>query len=70
MTKVVAGGPSGMSNENNQGVGTRSSFASRLLNKAISERKKTSETQVTTAEAAKFAVEEKEQKETATTIKG
>ena len=59
-----------MSNENNQGVGTRSSFASRLLHKAISERKKTSETQVTIAEAAKFAFEKKKQKETVPTAKG
>lgn len=56
-----------MSNDNNSGNVTRNSFASRLLNKAINERKKTGEKTITTAEAAKYAQEETELSEKVTT---
>lgn len=56
-----------MSNENEELVSTRDNFASRLLNRAISERKKTGEISLTTGEAAKFASPEPEVKEAATT---
>lgn len=59
-----------MSNDNNVQSGTRTNFASRLLNKTMSERKKTGEIDLTTGDAAKFAVAETEKKETATTVSG
>lgn len=59
-----------MSSENNLGSITRNSFASRLLSKAISERKKTNEKPMTTAEAAKYAQQEEEQKDLVTTANG
>ena len=57
-----------MSNESKSDSGTRRNFASRLLNKAIQDRK-TGEIQkpdLTTAEAQKYAVQSAENKETAT----
>lgn len=56
-----------MSNENDQTI-TRNNFASRLLNRAISERKKTGEISLTSAEAVQYAVPEEEKKETAATV--
>jgi hypothetical protein len=50
------GGRTGMSNETETGI--RSNFASRLLNKAIAERTRTTgeHKKITVAEAAKYAV--------------
>ena len=60
-----------MSSENNASVGASRNFASRLLNKAIQERKtgEIKKPELTTAEAQKFAVETTETKEPATTVK-
>lgn len=55
-----------MSNETTEQAVTRSNFASRLLEKGLSERKKTGEVSIvtlTTADAAQYAVPETEQKE-------
>ncbi len=49
-----------MSKENNSETGGRTNFASRLLNKTMSERKKTEEIPLTTADAAVYAVVEEE----------
>jgi hypothetical protein len=56
-----------MSNENDQTI-TRNNFASRLLNRAISERKKTGEISLTAVEAVQYAVPEEEKTETAVTV--
>jgi len=58
-----------MSNDNEQVKSTPNNFASRLLNRAISERKKTGEITLTTGEAAQYAVPETETKEVASTVK-
>jgi len=60
-----------MSSNNNQATTGRNSFASRLLNKAIEDRKKTGEfSAITPADATKFATESPtESKETAAPVK-
>ena len=57
-----------MSNENKLEPGLRSNFAGRLLSRVMSERKKPSDELHLAAEAAKYAVEEKEEKKVATTV--
>ena len=61
-----------MSNQDNMTAQrTTNSFASRLLAKAISERKKTGEItpEITTADAAKYAVERQEIQEPVAVVK-
>ena len=61
-----------MSSEHNSESGARKNFASRLLNKAIQERKtgEIKKPDLTTADAQKYAVQTAETKEPATTVKG
>ncbi len=57
-----------MSNENKLEPGSRSNFAGRLLSRVMSERKKSNQESLSTAEAAKYAVEEKEETKVATKV--
>jgi hypothetical protein len=59
-----------MSNDTKVAEGTRTNFASRLLNKTMSERKKTEEAPLTTAAAAIYAQsqEEKQSQEAKETV--
>lgn len=60
-----------MSSDNNSESGARKGFASRLLNKAIQERKtgEIKKPDLTTADAQKYAVETGQTRQPATTVK-